>query len=761
MKTILHTLILLIGKKPYRVPLLLWLMFTGTVSAAESAQPAEFVGSANCNQCHQEQYAAWRQSDHRMAMQPADKTSVLGDFNNVTVNFHGIETRLFRRDGGFRVATLSRDGKPDEFSVAYTFGHYPLQQYLVDIGAGRLQALNVAWDSRAVDQGGQRWFHLQADEDIDAQHPFFWTGHLQNANSRCIECHSIDLRKNYSPESASYTSQWAEAGVGCESCHGPASRHLSFAGTNELSKTNSGFSRQSTPPLAWTFHADSSIASADGKRDDSYIDTCGGCHSRRASIGDVKPLAAYHDQYRLALLDPGLYFANGQIDDEVFVLGSFLQSKMSRQGVTCNNCHDVHSGKLIAEGNAVCAQCHKPAVFDQQAHHRHPAGSTGALCVNCHMPERVYMQVDPRRDHSFSIPNPGFSQAVDAPNACTNCHQGKTSDWATATLENWRTSRNPDSWAELNHDLSRQDAFAFKRYAQSRPGSNLPPIREATLLGKLVNFPSRLAVETASRQLASPDPLLRRGAISALQAMPLQLRWQLLSPLIDDPVKSVRLEVANALADALNQLPQNETGLARLIEEYRNSLNHHADSPAGQLALGNLESLLGYDILAEQAFKKALEIEPSFVPALINLADLYRATGSDGEASKLLKRALELAPDSATSNHAYGLFLVRRGKHDAALPYLQAAINQQDSSARHVYVYAVALDSRGQTDAAMRLIEEQRNRWPNNIDLSFLQVSYMEKTGKTDGIHRYLSLLASVAASNPQVQAWVSKFGGA
>ena len=324
----------------------------------------------------------------------------------------------------------------------------------------------------------------------------------------------------------------------------------------------------------------------------------------------------------------------------------------------------------------------------------------------------------------------------------------------------WGADETQNIWAMINQGLDKQDSLMFKDFASSPTAPNLASIRQATLISKLSGFPSRLAAEAASRQLASSDPLIRRAAVSAFQTMPVQLRWQLLNPLIEDPLKVIRLEVASNLADALNQLTGKDAErLGKLIEEYREALDYNADTPSGQLSIGNLEARLGYSILAEDAYLRALEIEPHYVPALINLADFYRSSGRDPESKKLLLRALQLAPDSANTNHAYGLFLVRSGKQDEALGYLKTAIEQQDANPRHIYVYAVALDSNEQTEAAMKVIEEAGKRWPNNLELSFLQVSYMEKTGKIDGIHRYLSLLASIAANTPQVKAWMSKYG--
>jgi predicted CXXCH cytochrome family protein len=647
------------------------------------------------------------------------------------------------------------------FPVKYTFGHFPLQQYLVDIGKGHLQALNVAWDSRPEEQGGQRWFHLQADEDITPEHPFFWTGHFQNWNSRCAECHSTDLEKNFDPVNNSYQTSWSEINVGCEACHGPGSQHVALAETEKSGPGNSGFEKPLAQGLSWDFREHDDIATPSGVTNSDHIDMCGGCHSRRSVIGEIEPLAAFHNTYRLTLLDQGLYYPDGQIDDEVYVLGSFLQSKMHQKGVTCSNCHNPHSGKLKATGNALCVQCHKASTFDARNHHHHQPDSTGSRCVNCHMPERLYMSVDPRRDHSFVIPDPGLSAGLGVPNACTGCHQDSSDEWAAGAMAEWGAGKKQTGWAMINNGLDREDFLSFMTYTQQPPVDAMPPIRQATLLGKLAGFPSRLAMETAASQLTSPDPLIRQAAVGTLQAMPANVRWQLLSSLLEDPVRAVRLEVAAVLADAQEQATGKEREkLQALMAEYRDSLAYSADMPGGQVAIGIFESRLGNAEQAESAYRMALSMEPNFVPALINLADHYRAVGRDTESGPLLQRALQAAPDSANVNHAYGLLLVRSGKQDEAIEYLKAAVEQQDARSRHAYVYAVALDSQGQTRAAINYIEAADRRWPNNLDLSMLQVSYMDKTGETDGIHRYLSLLAAVAPDAPQVREWMQRYSG-
>lgn len=168
------------------------------------------------------------------------------------------------------------------------------------------------------------------------------------------------------------------------------------------------------------------------------LDTCAACHSRRKVITkNPVPGEPYLDGYLPALLEPGLHHADGQIDGEVYEYGSFLQSRMSAAGVTCSNCHDPHSAKLRAEGNALCGQCHMPAKFDSAEHHHHQPGNAGAQCVNCHMPTKTYMVVDIRRDHSFRVPRPDLSVALGTPNACTQCHAEHSAEWAAQTVAGW------------------------------------------------------------------------------------------------------------------------------------------------------------------------------------------------------------------------------------------------------------------------------------------------------------------------------------
>ena len=717
-----------------------------------SAFGNEFVGSGRCASCHQQAYADWKHSDHNKAMAVASTESVLGDFSDRRVSFHNIESRFFERNGRFYVETIGADKKQSEFLISFTFGHYPLQQYLVETDNGHLQALNLAWDARAEEAGGQRWMHLHAGEDLTPDSPFFWTRHLQNWNSRCAQCHSTNVQKNYDAENGSFDTTWSEINVACEACHGPGSRHIARAQSATL---NLGSALVNAPvTLQWRFHEDESIAQPVGIKSVDYIDMCGGCHSRRAVIGNIDVHGNYHDQYQLTLLRENLYYPDGQIQDEVYVLGSYMQSKMHAKGVTCMNCHQPHSGKLVLQGNSLCAQCHLPEKFDTAQHHFHLQGSSGARCVECHMPSTRYMLVDDRRDHRFGIPDPRLSLELGTPNACNRCHEGSTATWANDVLAGWLDETPADDpHSRVNASARLGDPMTTLPVLALLANQSTANILKATLLQQLSAIPSRVATEAMAGYLLHPDPLVRVGAVKSLDSAPLQVRWQLLAPLITDPSKSVRMAVAVALSTMASAVPPGKKGLfTSLINEYRKSLAASIDMPSTQAALGDLEVNLGNLTLAEEAFKNALAIEPDFVPALLNLADLYRATKNEDTAAQFLQRALNFAPDSGAVNFSYGLSLIRQQKYKDALPYLKAATEQEDSVPRYAYVYAVALDSNSQTAKALTYLKQATNQWPNQYDLLMTQVMYMEKQHETDDILLPLSTLSKIAPNAPEVR---------
>jgi predicted CXXCH cytochrome family protein len=715
------------------------------LAAADTA----YVGSAACAGCHEEAYRAWRSSHHYQAMLPATPESVLGAFDGRTFEYAGTTSRFFRDGQKYLVETDDENGALKTFEIAYTFGFFPLQQYLVPFPGGRYQALNIVWDSRPEAEGGQRWIHLypdNADEPVRHDDLVHWTGSFQNWNSRCAACHSTGLEKNYKASSRSYDTRWQEINVACEACHGPAATHLEWAQTQSEGEapkttgplTNKGFefSLDDRGPFGPAPDGSTDILSRqDGKRPFLQVETCAGCHSRRSELTEGQPGNRFDDRYRLSLIEPGLYFPDGQVRDEVYVYGSFLQSKMYAAGVVCTNCHEPHSNAVRASDNSLCSQCHAASVYDQATHHHHDPDGPGAACVNCHMPSRTYMVVDDRRDHGFHVPEPRLTIDLGIPNACNQCHRDRDAQWAAESLAGW----NVGSTIRARH--APVLAAAWGSQATALPDllglandPQQPAILRASAVLASADFPIRDTLPSLAQVLYSDDNLVRTAAVRAIQQLPAEQRYALLKSLVDDPVKSVRMAVARQLVDVpLAQLPADEsTALTNLRREYLEALRHNADMPEEQMNIGFYYLASGDPAAAEKAYREALRLAPAFVPALLNLADLYRANGLDEQAQPLLQRAIDLAPGDANPQHAMGLLLIRQRKLDAALGYLQQAAELAPSNIRYLYVYGVALWETGQQQKAVAILEAGLASHPGNRDLMSALGSYYQQLGETE-----------------------------
>lgn len=717
-----------------------------------------FTGSQACESCHASEYANWQGSHHDLAMQLPTQDTVLGDFNDASFIYNGITSRFYRDGDKFMVRTDGEDGKLTNFPVSYVFGVYPLQQYLLPLSRGRLQALSIAWDSRPANEGGQRWYHLYPDEVIDHQDPLHWSGPYQNWNTRCAECHSTDLQKNYDAASRTFETTFSEINVGCEACHGPGEKHLELAAAGKLENTpHSGFPTDLAQRGEWAFPEGEAIARRrSGLQSKAQIDSCGRCHSRRGSLGDYHYGADLLDTHRLSLPQSPLYYHDGQILDEDYVYGSFVQSKMHQAGVVCSNCHEPHSNALRAPGNGVCAQCHKPQQYDSKQHHRHAESSTGALCANCHMPETTYMVVDPRRDHSMRIPRPDLSIVMGTPNACTACHQEQSDQWALDAVRDWGvqfrdTASHP---ARAFQRLDQGDSRAVPALAQLANNPATAPIWRATAMEALGQVGGRDALQTATTLLYDDDPLLRVSTVRALEYLPLHQRFQLMQALIDDDITSVRMEVARSLAGVpLDQVsPQQAAQLQSLFEEYLRIQAMHADMPAIQLQLGVFYSARGDLPAAEAAYLEALHLNAQLIPGYLNLADLMRGQGRDTEARELLLTALEAMPDNGQTLHVLGLLETRSGEPQKALEYLGRAAELETAGTRHRFVYAIALHDLGQPQQAVTQLQGLLRQAPANPDVLLALANYSAELGQRDKARAYAQTLVKMAPGNKAYQ---------
>ncbi|MBK5969395.1 MULTISPECIES: tetratricopeptide repeat protein [Thiorhodovibrio] len=741
----------------------------GSADAAHEAAADGYIGSARCGTCHATELTAWQGSHHDLAMAEATPENILGDFDDAKFTAHGVTTRFYRDGDAFRVDTDGPDGKPASYSIAYTFGWTPLQQYLIRFPGGRLQALGIAWDSRPADQGGQRWFHLYPDEaDYGPDNPLHWTNRDQTWNYQCAECHSTDLHKGYDLSKDAYTTTWAEIDVACEACHGPGAAHAkqaeaAAAGNAEAWDVHKGLA----PDLAdrdnpiWPQDPETGLPHREPARSShAEVNTCARCHARRGQLHvPYTPDAPLEDTHRLALLTEGLYYADGQIQDEVFVHGSYIQSRMFHQGVTCSDCHDPHSLQQRAPGNAVCARCHAPARYDSAEHHHHPmtetetagAKGSGTACVDCHMPERNYMVIDARADHSLRIPRPDLAATLGTPDACTGCHTELTPAQAAEQVKTWYgTPKRPAHFATALHAGHSGAPDAAAKLAKLAADSEAPAIARATALDLLAQQPQPIDPALLEGIAKSNSPLLRAAVARALERLPPQNALSIGLELLDDPTRVVRIDTARAMA-AYARLEANVPGresplrkaLAPALAEYREAQLTNAERPEDWLNLGVLDSLLGDSDAAERDYRQALALEADFTPAYANLADLYRALGRDDDGRTVLEQGLKQDPDDADLLHALGLLEIRTKHLPAAVELLGRAAAQAPEQPRYAYVHALAQEANGDPRAAIATLTAATDRHPNNAEIALALVSLNAKAGYRDAAitwaERYLA----------------------
>jgi predicted CXXCH cytochrome family protein len=659
-----------------------------TVLPADALTSARYVGRSTCAECHQTQHALWLGSDHDRAMELASDQSVLADFNDTSFTYHGVTTRFFRDGGKFMVNTEGPDGIHHDYQIKYTFGVRPLQQYMVEFPDGRVQVLRESWDTE-----NKKWFFVTppdvTDERIKPGDPLHWTGIAQNWNTTCADCHSTNVHKNYDPAEDAYHTSFEEIDVSCEECHGPGGVHVDLA-------------RKWSP--VWDRNVGYGLVSLKNKNTDVQLEMCAKCHARRYQVHeDFRPGEPLLDYYEPALLSESLYHADGQILDEVYEYGSFVQSKMYANRVQCNDCHDPHSLKLKFTGNQLCAQCHVPAKYDTPAHHHHAVGSAGAQCVECHMPSRLYMVIDERRDHSFRVPRPDLSVELGTPNACNNCHtkEHETFQWAADAIQKWYGTKRPDDphWAP---------AFAAGRDAKSNGDILLaelidrkqaPAIVRATAVDLLANYPTSRSLRARREAIDDTDPLVRLAGVRALSGNMDRSIISDLAECLTDPMRDVRIATAARLAyiplEYLEDSKRN--AFERAVIEFRRAQELSLDHAGGHLSLGALDLHHGRTQSALEHFQSAIRLEPYMAGPRAELANLLQQHhGDEAEVRKLremevelLERDAQLVPENAQIQYQLGLLRYLLGELEAAQEALSAACER--SPRNYEYLMALAL----------------------------------------------------------------------
>jgi predicted CXXCH cytochrome family protein len=611
--------------------------------------PTEFVGSAACARCHEEDYEQWKRSLHVRMTKPIADAEVLGDFTSGTRLTAHDRAFEFGRSGERPFIRVSFGGRaPETFNVDFTLGFKRYQGYLSLLRDGRMYVLPAFWHVEH-----RRWLDWKEITPIpDGAHDL-----RQIWNTNCFNCHATNLSQGFDVATKKYASSWTEMGIGCEACHGPGRRHIELidaarkdpslkpGGTLDTYYSPNGTPRQS-------------------------FDTCAYCHGNKQNVfSDFRAGERYED-YALPFLVSapipetdlqGEFWADGRPSRFNRPQALMMSGCFKAGAVACTSCHLAHGSPYPyslrvdinngSDGDRLCTQCHSND-FALQRHTFHAAGSEGSRCVNCHMSDVNWRLLTRRRDHTFQAPVPEITAAFGVPNACNTCHDARSPEWAAKSMDQWwgngARRRASLSVADTMYRAGSGDATALPqlaRLAVDRSQSVLIRASAVEFMEQLAlgtagahggqtqtsfyqsnaTTPSRRAVRRPAKlnvaqvnaligAASDPEPLVRAHAVAALLAT--GERDRIMSPLtarLVDPVRVVRARTAEALlALGISELPDRAGALlVRAQEEYADGLRDFPDAPSNHTALGWLASERGRILEAQAALDTAIRLEPS------------------------------------------------------------------------------------------------------------------------------------------------------
>ncbi|WDE97978.1 multiheme c-type cytochrome [Lentisphaera profundi] len=680
----------------------------GTQNSEIAANPndphANFVGHQACAECHKTEHEEWLGSDHKNAMAPATEKSVLGNFDNQSLEINGVTHRFYRaKNGDFMVEADSEKGEMTSYKVEYVLGYEPLQQYMVKLPGNRIQCLHTAWNTTK-----KEWYHLYKDENPPAGDWLHWTGQGMTWNSQCADCHTTNTQINYDRASNSFNTNYSEGNVSCEACHGPGKNHVNhYKGDTSIVDDLIKLTKKS------------------GATQQEELNRCAPCHGLRSRLDQaVNPHGSIGDSYAMNLARNGQYQADGQILTEVFVYGSFTQSRHHRFGLRCSDCHNPHTGKIKFPGNKTCTECHLPDQYDTPKHtfHTDPEGSK---CISCHMPGRFYMGVDFRHDHSFRVPRPDLSRRYSTSNACNDCHTDRNFTWAAQAIEKNYGPTRKAHFSEVLLSLRNNEPGSVEKAIQLLKTPELTPVMgRAAILSELPATYSPEVIMTIEKQLKDASSLVRHAAVEICDPLSNPEKLRLLVPILKDKARSVRQEVAFILSAIPDQdfpsASQSERKNAE--DEFILASESTADSPGSLLRFGIFEERKGNHAKALELYQASLKVDILFHPARSSMATLYSRQGKNDLAEKELRIIVSQYPQLAQFQYMLGQLLAEEKRYMEAQKSFAKAAALPNCPPQVFRNWGLSMEKMGQHDQALKIYRSGLQVYPGYGELqAFIQ----------------------------------------
>lgn len=644
------------------------------------------IGAEACVQCHADEVEAWQHSHHAKANRPiSTELDALAFSPTRQIKESGVTYQLSQEKDEFVLTVLQADGTSSRYPLIGVIGETPLRQYLAKMPGNKLQTISATYDVI-----NDRWIDVFQGEDRIPGEWGHWTGQGMNWNANCAYCHTTEYEKAFDYQGNAYHSTWVQQGIACAECHSGLEEHVEAAKAGDYQRGLTQLTTQQTEH------------------------NCVSCHSRRDEltkdafrVGDN-----FHDHFALSLPDqPGLYHPDGKILEEVFVYGSFEMSRMAHAGVSCMDCHNPHTLELTlpTENNMLCMRCHEAGgtlnapIIQPTAHSFHAEGSTGNRCIECHMPKTTYMQVDPRADHGYHMPDPLMTQELGIPNACSNCHSDQTLDWVVEHAEARHGEKLSDS-RQRRRALAIADAYAGSPKAvpallKLAEDEDIPAWR-ATYTGLLSNYlPDATVAEYLKAQLDDESQLVRERAVKAMAMI--EGGADALIEKLGDASRSVRISAARTLTIMGLTIPDDSAA-----SEWKTYLEFNSDRPQSLLILAQVAARNNRSSEVPQLLQRAVQLDSANPGMYHQGAIILSAAGLNEAARQYLYTGWELAPNDAQFPYSLGLLAAEDQDLKTAVGFLEETVAMEPGFYRAWYNLSLAYSRLNQPEKASAAMQK-------------------------------------------------------
>ena len=693
-----------------------------------------FTGSTSCRSCHEKFYQLWATSHHGLAMQPFSAelaVKLKPQTEDITVG--DLRYRAVIDGEKAYVRETGPDGVK-QYPIVHAMGGKNVYYFLTPLGKGRLQVLPVAFD---VHTDG--WYDTAASALRHFAHVpeevVHWKDREYTFNSSCYGCHVSQLSTNYDLASDSYHTAWKEAGINCETCHGPAEEHIRLAES-----------------LGDAAMPDDMKLIRMGKRTtvEQNNAACASCHAKLYPItASFAPGERFFDHFGLITLEHPDFHPDGRDLGENYTYTTWRMSPCAKSGqLDCIHCH-TSSGRYRFKNenhNGACLPCHAEIVGNSAAHSHHEAGTSGDRCIDCHMPMTRFARMD-RSDHSMLSPTPAATVALKSPNACNICHKDESAEWADEWVRKWYTSGYQQpivERAELIDAARKQDWPRLPEMLDHITGEGRDEVFANSFIRLLASCQDERKWPAIITAMDDPSPLVRATAAEALAGLRSPEAIDKLLAATADEYRLVRISAARALAGMPTDsaAPERREILARATKELVKSMHSRVDDPHLHANLGNYYFSLGQLRKAIEEFELSLRLMPDDVPTLVNASLAYNAARRNDRAEKCLRHALKIAPDSAAAHFNLGLLLGEERRLHEARREFRAALKTDPTLAAAAYNLAVLL-SDDNPEESLTWARKAAELQPNEPKYAFTLGYYLADRGKTvEAVKQLKTLIA-------------------